>query len=139
MQAKKRVPPAPMSATPTPGLVPTYQLDDQPLKAQRFELLEGPAHAVPNVATASELAEETDTPAPEVRTPPPEVRLEPAPVPRPRPIPAPAQTPPLPSEPDTPKQQVYPDPTTTPPDAIAPPGSNPELPLPLLDPENPYQ
>jgi hypothetical protein len=143
------VPPPPMRETETPALVPTYQLDDQPLKAKRFEVLGGPARAVPAVvggsqpAEAAEDAAETetvDTPAaPGARTPPPEVRLEPEPVPRPRPMPAPAQAPALPPEPETRKELPYPDPTTTPPDAIAPPGSSPESPQPLLDADNPYR
>jgi hypothetical protein len=33
----------------------------------------------------------------------------------------------------------YPNPTTTPPDAIAPPDTAPQTPTPALDPENPYQ
>jgi hypothetical protein len=34
---------------------------------------------------------------------------------------------------------VYPNPVTTPPDAIAPPATNPAEPTPILDPENPYR
>ena len=34
---------------------------------------------------------------------------------------------------------TYPNPVTTPPDAIAPPATNPAEPAPTLDPENPYR
>jgi hypothetical protein len=138
------VPPPPMGETHALPLVSDYRVDDEPVKARLAELLLGPAQAVPSLGTTSESTEETDTPenatpAPQVRTPRAEVRVEPAPVPRARPIPAPAPTAPLPSDPGTPKEVPYPDPITTPPDAIAPPDTNPELPQPLLDPENPYR
>jgi hypothetical protein len=39
-----------------------------------------------------------------------------------------------------PTQSVpYPNPTTTPPDAVAPPATTPQTPTPALDPENPYR
>jgi hypothetical protein len=43
----------------------------------------------------------------------------------------------VPELPATP--EVYPNPTTTPPDGVAPPEATPEVPSPVLDPENPYR
>ena len=138
------VPAPPMAETPTPEVASSYQLDDQPLKAQVVEALAGPARGVASVGTTSEdVAEDAgqqDTftaPAAPVE---PAVPDGPAVTPR-RTAPGafPAPTPPeAPSE-APPREQPYPDPTTTPPDAVAPPNTNPELPQPLLDPENPYR
>lgn len=41
--------------------------------------------------------------------------------------------------PELPKPELYPNPTTTPPDGVAPPEVSPEVPSPALDPENPYR
>lgn len=38
-----------------------------------------------------------------------------------------------------PVPEVYPNPTSTPPDGIAPPEASPDVPTPSLDPENPYR
>src|SRR5215211_3931751 len=39
------VPPPPIAETPAPALVSNYRLDDEPVKAQVFKLLVGPARA----------------------------------------------------------------------------------------------
>jgi len=41
--------------------------------------------------------------------------------------------------PELPKPETYPNPTTTPPDGVAPPEASPEVPSPVLAPDNPYR
>lgn len=41
--------------------------------------------------------------------------------------------------PELPKPEIYPNPTTTPPDGVAPPEVSPEAPSPSLAPDNPYR
>ncbi|HKY39355.1 MAG TPA: hypothetical protein VJN18_25630 [Polyangiaceae bacterium] len=131
------VPPPPMAETPTPPFERAYQLDEQPLKAQVFAVLVGPAIAAPSVGAVTpepaEQAEDLESFTPPALTSPRRTAPELAPLPA---APDASQAAPdaAPQPPPT-----YPNPTTTPPDAVAPPNTSPEQPVPLLDPENPYR
>jgi hypothetical protein len=122
---------SPLARTEAAPLVPSWHLNVEPVLAQNQALIAGPAHAVPSVESQ---------PGPEQPTEAPVVvggDRGPAPV-------SPPTTPAVPpaAEPDVteaPRPLPYPDPTTTPPDAIAPPDVGPQGPTPLLDPENPYR
>jgi hypothetical protein len=106
--------------------------------------LSGPAMSVPSIATASNPADfESDTP---IMSPakPDEVIIDDSlqlrsmpPVVDPTPIPE-VQPAPSPNAPTPQAQPPYPNPTTTPPDGIAPDVS-PATPTPPLDPQNPYR
>ena len=127
-----------LAQTEAAPLAPRWQLDSEPVLAQNMALTEGPARAVPSVVAEPEVAtepapEQTDTSAPGDATP------DYAPMPTTPATPAPATPAPAPIGPEAPRQPLYPDPTTTPPDAIAPPEVGAERATPLLDPENPYQ
>jgi hypothetical protein len=129
------VPAPPMAETPTMELARNYQLDEQPLRAQTLQALSGPASGVPNLGTVQQSAEDTEASVAPARSEPIVTpRSEPVTGPRQAPPPAPAVSDQLP-----PSEPTYPDPSTTPPDAVAPPGASPEAPVPLLDPENPYR
>jgi hypothetical protein len=131
------VPPPPMAETRAQELASSYQLDDQPLKAQVVEALGGPARAVPSVGTTAE-EPAGDAGQYDSFTAPAEPALPDGPAITPRRT-APEALP-APTAPDAPpREPPYPDPITTPPDAVAPPNTSPEQPLPLLDPENPYR
>lgn len=128
---------APARLTETPTLAPAeaWQPDLAAVnQAGLVNLLQGPALAVPDKATLpSESADETaaaTTTSPDTR----EViiddtKLYPLDESKRYPRTAPPEQPPV----------LYPNPTTTPPDAIAPPASTPAQPSPSLDPENPYR
>lgn len=130
----RSAPTPPLSETPVAPLAPTWEQDNETTKAKVFELINGPARAVPNIVTASGAAEETDTSS--TTSVPDQFFIDDSAQgaqlkPRPAPL-TPASA--APERPAT-----YPDPTSTPPDAIAPPGVSPDLPTPALDTENPYK
>jgi hypothetical protein len=125
---------APLSNTPAASLTPSWQPDDEPFRAKNLELLYGRTQARPSIATVPEAPEETATPSP-LSAPDPLFIDDSRSGSQPKAQSAPQR---VPAEPDAPRQP-YPNPTSTPPDAIAPPNVSPELPTPLLDPENPYK
>lgn len=134
--------PAPaMAFTPSEPVNTNWQMDPQPAQATLARAMQGPALAVPNTdlpgTTLEEQAAGSRQPSSE-----PEViiddryqlRPDVASPKRPDVMPAPAETPAKPESPSVP----YPNPTTTPPDAIGP-ELNLDKPTPGLDPENPYR
>jgi hypothetical protein len=130
---------APARLTETPTLAPAeaWQPDLAAVnQAGLVKLLQGPALAVPDQATLlSENADETAAAAAATTSPDTreviidDTKLYPPDESRRYPGTAPPEQAPVP----------YPNPTTTPPDAIAPPANSPTQPSPSLDPENPYR
>ena len=119
--ASSRVAPS-LAETPTLPLAETWQPDSSVAQARLTNLLAGPALAVPDQAVGSATAAATAPEAPKDVSHAHESISDDA-------APSPAETRPAP----------YPNPTTTQPDAIAPPHTGPLVPTPLLDPENPYR
>ncbi len=126
--------PATLTDTPSLPLERDWQPPSTNVRAQVTNLLSGPALAVPSVASSTPGGDfETDTPI--MSSDAHEMTIDDS---------APGaqsrfpQTTPNPLAPDD-RRRLVPDPTTTPPDAIAPPNSAPETPTPLLNPENPYR
>ena len=126
--------PATLTDTLSLPLERDWQPQSTNVRAQVTNLLSGPALAVPSVASATP-NHEFDTDTPIMSSDAHEVTIDDS---------APGaqshfpQATPIPVAPDD-RRTVVPDPTTTPPDAIAPPNSAPETPTPVLDPENPYR
>ncbi|HEX2875243.1 MAG TPA: hypothetical protein VHP33_28525 [Polyangiaceae bacterium] len=131
---------APARLTETPALVPAERWQpDLALVSQAglVNLLQGPARAVPDKATSAlasvdpaAATEATSSGAREIIID--DSKLYPLDESKRYPRTAPPEQPPVP----------YPNPTTTPPDAIAPPAPpmmTPAEPAPSLDPENPYR
>ena len=129
---------APARLTETPALAPAPGTEWQPdlaavNQAGQVRLMQGPALAVRDKAVpleGAEGSEEAGMSSPESR----EViiddsKLYPLDDSKRYPRTAPPEQPPV----------TYPNPVTTPPDAIAPPATNPAEPAPTLDPENPYR
>ncbi len=128
--------PAGMAETPAAPLDRDWQPQPTNVRAAVTNLLSGPALAAPSKALPMLQSDiETDTPI--VSGNSSEVSIDDsAPGAQPR---FPQMAPPAPlSPPDSPPTTI-PNPTTTPPDAIAPPTKSPEIPTPVLDPENPYR
>ena len=129
---------SPLADTATPPLERSFELDSEALRARTLPLLQRPAFAAPERASAEGESEPdaSDTPAPTSRETVIDDSRQVSPPPRRAPAPALAPTPP-PQLPDQQPATPYPNPTTTPPDGIAP-----DLDLnratPGLDPENPY-
>ena len=109
-----------LSETPTLPLADTWQLDPSFAQARLTNLLTGPALAAPDKTVVTNTTNTTEAPknVPHAH----EVVSDDS-------APYPAET----------RAAPYPNPTTTPPDAIAPPHTDPLVPTPLLDPENPYR
>jgi hypothetical protein len=131
---------APARLSDTPELAPAreWQPDLASVNAAGLvRLMQGPALAVPDKALAPLENVEESAAAAAAATTPSESReviiddskLYPLDESKRYPRTAPPEQPPVP----------YPDPVTTPPDAIAPPATNPAKPTPILDPENPYR
>jgi hypothetical protein len=126
-----------LSPTPALPLVRDWQPDADFTRANITNQLSGPALAVPDrgVPTSTDETDATDTATPMTSELP---RSSAAPARAPsrddiilddRVLNPPLSSPPVP----------YPNPTTTPPDGIAPPDSAPQTPTPTLDPDNPYR
>ena len=127
--------PAALAGTPALALDRDWQPLAGNVRGEVTNLLSGPALAVPSVASPTRKGStETDTPLMpsdahgaivDDSAPGAQQRFPPA---------APQRVTPPEARP-----AIVPDPTTTPPDAIAPPNSAPETPTPVFDPENPYR
>jgi len=117
--ASSRVAPS-LAETPALPLAETWQPDSSLAQARLTNLLKGPALAVPDQAVATNPTNTSE--APKNVSHPHEVVSDGA-------APYPAET----------RAAPYPNPTTTPPDAFAPPNTDPRVPTPLLDAENPYR
>lgn len=129
-------PPA-LAETPTAPLVSSWQLDSLVQDAHVKNLLAGPAHAVPNVARPNDTSAFDDEPF--VSTPTDHVVIDDSAPGVQEHLPGVApESPAVPSNPGV-ERPTYPNPVTTPPDAIAPPDTAPQTPTPALDPENPYR
>ncbi len=120
-----------MVETPAAPVDARWEPDIEPIRANVVRALQGPVVSVPSVTSGPQAPLETDTPSAGagrddyfIDDSKQLIRPEPQPVPR---------------SPDSPRQLPYPNPTTTPPDAVAPPDVTPEIPTPALDPENPYR
>ena len=114
-----------LAETPTLPLAETWQPDPSFAQATLTNLLTGPALAAPDKAVVINTPLATDAPkteAPKNVSHAHEVISDDS-------APYPAET----------RAAPYPNPTTTPPDAIAPPHTDPLVPTPLRDPENPYR
>jgi hypothetical protein len=134
--------PAPaLTPTPTQPLTATWQLDQQLARATVAGVVQGPALAAPSIEQPGATLEQQESgPLPPSSAPEViiddryQLRSDQLPAPPPEVMPAVPETEPKPETPPVP----YPNPTTTPPDAIGP-----ELDLekatPGLDPENPYR
>lgn len=149
-----------LAVTPALPVTTSWQPDAEAFRARALAAVQGPAYAVPSVQSAPEAADDADAVAPEplgVDGP----AIAPS-APRPREPgsvedspsssrPAPESGPTAPVSPDpaleaptaVPPEATpvipYPNPTTTPPDEIAPPQSGGDVRTPGLDPENPYR
>jgi hypothetical protein len=132
--------PAAMAETPMIPLERDYSVDQAPAAANVTNQLSGPAHAVPQVGNMSDVEPSEDVPLFSSESSPvssdnsrgPEVIINDS---------APGAQESFPQPPSaTPAVDPapYPNPTTTPPDAIAP-ESAPGAPTPVLEPENPYR
>jgi hypothetical protein len=128
-------PPA-LSETPALPLADHWQPDSLVEQAHVTSLLAGPARAVPSLAAPNNSAALDDEPF--VSAPARETVIDDS-------APGvqenlPGATPPSRLMPDKPGVAAppYPNPATTPPDAIAPANASPHTPTPALDPENPY-
>jgi len=109
-----------LSETPTLPLADTWQLDPSFAQARLTNLLTGPALAAPDKTVVTNTTNTTE--APKNVTHAHEVVSDDS-------APYPAET----------RAAPYPNPTTTPPDAMAPPTTDPRIPTPLLDADNPHR
>jgi hypothetical protein len=125
-----------LSETPALLLADHWQPDSFVEQAHVTNLLAGPARAVPSLAAPNSSARLDDEPL--VSSPAHEMIIDdPTPgVQGQRPGVA-SRSPLVPDKPGV-VAPPYPNPTTTPPEAIAPPNASPQTPTPALDPENPY-
>jgi len=113
-----------LAETPALPVVSQWQPDQQVISARVANVLTGPAVAVRDLAIPG-IADGYAEPQVIVNDSAPGAQES---------FPQPAQ-PSLSTTPAAP----YPNPTTTPPDGLAPPDTSPETPTPALDPDNPYR
>jgi hypothetical protein len=133
-----RAEPPKLAETPVAPLEDTWQLDPLVQDAHVTNLLAGPTRAVPSLAAPNDASAFDDEPF--VSSRPDEVIIDDSAPGVQEHLPGVASEPPsTPSAPAVEEPKPYPNPTTTPPEAIAPPSTTPETPTPALDPENPYR
>lgn len=113
-----------LEETPALAVINDWQPDQQITTAQLTNMLSGPTVAVRDLAIPG-IADGYNEPQVIVNDS----------------VPGAQETFPQPSEPSlsTLPATPYPNPTTTPPEGMAPPDASPQTPTPALDPDNPYR
>lgn len=144
--AFRESPPQLLEATPALPPVATWQPNATLSQAHVINALHGPAMSVPEQdATSAAIETESGAPSTSSELRSSELRSSQSPPPE---SPSFASPPPESREviiddsklyPPTSPPAPYPNPTTTPPDAVAPPVTGPATSTPPLDPENPYR
>jgi hypothetical protein len=135
-----RTEPPTMAETPVLPLEDTWQLDTLVQDAHVTNLLAGPTRAVPSLAAPNDASAFDDEPFVSSPSPPDEVIIDDSAPGVQEHLPGVTpEAPVTPSAPAVEESKPYPNPTTTPPEAIAPPSTTPQTPTPVLDPENPYR
>ncbi len=134
-------PPA-LAPTPTLPLVREWTPSGAFAHASALKALAGPALATRSLIdppTPADREPIVDAPASEAATFP-QSAMPPRTAPQSSPSPSSIDSPKAQDlVPELPKPEIYPNPTTTPPDGIAPPEVSREAPSPALDAENPYR
>ena len=126
-----------LAETPVLPLERDLASDAELTRAHVIQGLNGPAFAVRSIAApGSEEVSQPETAIPSVSTPRHDYIVDDT-----APDVQPKSSEPPPVEAPFPERMTppYPNPSTTPPEGIAPPETAPETPTPALDPENPYR
>jgi hypothetical protein len=128
--------PPQLNATPALSLERDYEVDPSFARVNALKALSGPVIAAPDRFNASlppaNDGLSTSSVGHESWSGSGEVMINDS-------APGVQETLPQPDQPSAMPPATYPNPTSTPPDAIAPPDVQPETPTPVLDPENPYR